>query len=196
MQLVVRWAHNPEAGGSSPSPATGTYGVLTKYRSMLCVFLLAKHKKTCYNGRRKQERSFLMKEKGLKIVAIVLGVILIISLIVLAVLKFGSQNGYVGEVQTLNEVDETYLSSQDINGFTPMISLSDSEMKITISPSQYIIGTYTVNEDGMLTFDMEGNRSSFDNNEVSNLLFEKTTTKLIPLQTTGGVLQSGVAFEK
>ena len=44
-----------------------------------------------------------MKEKGLKIVAIVLGVILIISLIVLAVLKFGSQNGYVGEVQTLNE---------------------------------------------------------------------------------------------
>lgn len=137
-----------------------------------------------------------MKEKGLKIVAIVLGVILIISLIVLAVLKFGSQNGYVGEVQTLNEVDETYLSSQDINGFTPMISLSDSEMKITISPSQYIIGTYTLNEDGMLTFDMEENRSSFDNNEVSNLLFEKTTTELIPLQTTGGVLQSGVAFEK
>lgn len=196
MQLVVRWAHNPEAGGSSPSPATGTYGVLTKYRSMLCVFFVGETSKTCYNGRRKQERSFLMKEKGLKIVAIVLGVILIISLIVLAVLKFGSQNGYVGEVQTLNEVDETYLSSQDINGFTPMISLSDSEMKITISPSQYIIGTYTVNEDGMLTFDMEENRSSFDNNEVSNLLFEKTTTELIPLQTTGGVLQSGVAFEK
>lgn len=101
---------------------------------------------------------------------------------------------YETTITTIENVKKTYIAESKNKDYTPMIILNNEEMKISLSPTQYLIGTYKINEDGLLSFQLKENATNLKNEEVNNLLFEQTENSLISLKEIGIFIKKNDVF--
>lgn len=101
---------------------------------------------------------------------------------------------YETTITTIENVKKTYIAESKNKDYIPMIILNNEEMKISLSPTQYLIGTYKINEDGLLSFQLKENATNLKNEEVNNLLFEQTENSLISLKEIGIFIKKNDVF--
>lgn len=105
-----------------------------------------------------------------------------------------STQKYETTITTIEKVNKTYILERETEDYTPMIILNNEEMKISLSSTQYLIGTYKLNEDGLLTFQLKENATNLKNEKVNNLLFEQTENSLISLKEIGTFVKKNDVF--
>lgn len=137
-----------------------------------------------------------MKDKKKLVIISIICVVIIIGGII-GFIKLREPKGRVNTgVSTIEEITGSYIAAKDINGYYPMILFNEGTMKINLTTTQYLVGSYKQSEDGLITFTLEENASNFENKEVSNLMFEEDGDKLIALKNVGSLILKDSVFEK